>query len=121
LLAVSRSIGDKEFKNTGVVISEPEVSSIDIKAEEHEFAILASDGVWDSIEAESAVKIVRKALFEDNMSPAEAAKLLVEKAVSKGSRDDVTAVVVRFVPIFMSNRKVVDDASSNANSFPNSI
>jgi serine/threonine protein phosphatase PrpC len=116
LLAVSRSIGDREFKNkdiSGVVISEPEVSSIDIKAEEHEFAILASDGVWDSIEAEIAAKIVRKALFEDNMSPAEAAKALVEKAVSKGSRDDVTAVVIRFVPIFISNRRAIEDSPSS--------
>eukprot|EP00475_Leptophrys_vorax_P045011 TRINITY_DN922_c0_g1_i6.p1 TRINITY_DN922_c0_g1~~TRINITY_DN922_c0_g1_i6.p1 ORF type:complete len:528 (-),score=95.61 TRINITY_DN922_c0_g1_i6:272-1855(-) len=101
LLAVSRSIGDREYKApelAGVVISEPGLSVVDNKAE-NEFVILASDGVWDLIDTESAAAIVRNSLYVENQTPSQAAKILVEKAVKKGSRDDVTAIVVKLVPV----------------------
>lgn len=45
-LAVSRSIGDGHLKQW--VIAEPETKIIKIK-HEHEFLILASDGLWDKV------------------------------------------------------------------------
>lgn len=45
-LAVSRGIGDRHLKQW--VISEPETNVLLIKPE-HEFLILASDGLWDKV------------------------------------------------------------------------
>ena len=45
-LAVSRGIGDRHLKQW--VIAEPETKILQIQPE-HEFLILASDGLWDKV------------------------------------------------------------------------
>lgn len=45
-LAVSRGIGDRHLKQW--VTAEPETKVVEIKAE-HEFLILASDGLWEKV------------------------------------------------------------------------
>lgn len=45
-LAVSRGIGDRQLKQ--YVIPEPETKVLRIKPE-HEFIIMASDGLWDKV------------------------------------------------------------------------
>lgn len=45
-LAVSRGIGDRHLKQW--VIAEPKTTIFGIKPE-HEFLILASDGLWDKV------------------------------------------------------------------------
>lgn len=45
-LAVSRAIGDRHLKKW--VTAQPETKVVEIKAE-HEFLILASDGLWDKV------------------------------------------------------------------------
>ena len=45
-LAVSRGIGDRHLKQW--VIAEPETKVVRIEPE-HEFLILASDGLWDKV------------------------------------------------------------------------
>lgn len=57
-LAMSRAIGDSIAHDLGVS-SEPEVTEIDV-AEEDEFVLLCSDGVWEFIKNEDAVEIVGK-------------------------------------------------------------
>ena len=59
-LAVSRALGDFHLKDCvpSPLIAEPEVREIEL-SEEDEFLIIASDGVWDVVTSELAVRIVR--------------------------------------------------------------
>jgi protein phosphatase 2C len=69
-----------------------------------EFLILASDGLWDVLSNEIACRLVRNCLRGriPRQSPcsvtgttaADAAALLVEVAVSQGSKDNISVVVV---------------------------
>ncbi|GER46701.1 protein phosphatase 2c [Striga asiatica] len=95
VLATSRSIGDYYLKP--YVIPNPEVRVID-RTVSDEFLILASDGLWDVVSNELACQVARKCLagrlrkgvnrFE------EAAGVLAELAISRGSGDNVSVVVV---------------------------
>ncbi|RWV93402.1 hypothetical protein GW17_00044140 [Ensete ventricosum] len=101
VLATSRSIGDCYLKP--FVISEPDVTVTE-RTEKDEFLILASDGLWDVVSNEAACKIARQCLngrmarmFPDAVSgctAAEAAALLAELAISRGSEDNISVVVV---------------------------
>lgn len=109
VLATSRSIGDQHLKP--FVISEPEVT-VSERTNADEFLILASDGLWDVISNEVACQVVRRCLdgqvgrirkiengrsshaIEAKSQVAEAATLLVEMAMGRGSRDNISAIVV---------------------------
>ncbi|RVW72286.1 putative protein phosphatase 2C 8 [Vitis vinifera] len=109
VLATSRSIGDQHLKP--FVISEPEVT-VSERTDADEFLILASDGLWDVISNEVACQVVRRCLdgqagrirkiengrsshaIEAKSRVAEAATLLVEMAMGRGSRDNISAIVV---------------------------
>ncbi|KAI5067567.1 hypothetical protein GOP47_0018095 [Adiantum capillus-veneris] len=103
-LALSRAIGDRYLKR--YVISEPEVTCIQ-REDEDEVLILASDGLWDVLSNDYACDIARRALvvarkkrenrtFSPGEDPAAAsvAALLVKLAYSKGSKDNISVVVV---------------------------
>eukprot|EP00928_Gymnodinium_smaydae_P078859 TRINITY_DN62921_c0_g1_i1.p1 TRINITY_DN62921_c0_g1~~TRINITY_DN62921_c0_g1_i1.p1 ORF type:complete len:692 (-),score=163.10 TRINITY_DN62921_c0_g1_i1:105-2180(-) len=94
-LAVSRSLGDKEFKRPDIVSGDPEITIHELDWYTDEFVILASDGVWDVVSDKVAVRLVRKCLVE-GAKEAKAAEELVKHAVERGTKDDCTAVVVRF-------------------------
>ena len=102
-LAVSRAIGDAEFKNldsrllsefsisSPLVIPDPDIKVSRIH-DKDEFLILACDGLWDIFSSQEAVDMVSNSL--DNGDSAEdAAKLLVNTALKKGSRDNVTVLI----------------------------
>ncbi|KAF0919546.1 hypothetical protein E2562_029772 [Oryza meyeriana var. granulata] len=101
VLATSRSIGDYYLKP--YVIAEPEVTVMD-RTDKDEFLILASDGLWDVVSNEVACKIARNCLsgraaskYPESVSgstAADAAALLVELAISRGSKDNISVVVV---------------------------
>jgi len=79
-LAVSRAFGD------------PAVTRVALDAR-CEFLVIASDGLWDKVSNQEAVDAV-------STSPATACRELVDMARHRGSRDDVTVMVVdlgRFV------------------------
>jgi len=56
ILAVSRSIGDPDYKP--YVTAEPDVIEIELTGSE-DFLILASDGLWDSLSPEDATICIR--------------------------------------------------------------
>ncbi|XP_047943610.1 probable protein phosphatase 2C 58 isoform X1 [Salvia hispanica] len=87
-LAVARAFGDKSLKKH--VTSEPDIAVQTID-DDVEFLILASDGVWTVMSNQDAVNSI-KAIKD----PHAAAKRLVDEALSRKSRDDISCVVVRF-------------------------
>ncbi|CAB4302044.1 unnamed protein product [Prunus armeniaca] len=108
VLATSRSIGDKYMRP--YVISKPEVT-VTKRTEEDEFLILASDGLWDVISNEVACKVVNKCLdgrirrisihgedhHHDHVrshSTSEAAAVLADLAMARGSKDNISVIVV---------------------------
>lgn len=89
------------------VICEPEVT-VTKRSKEDEFLILGSDGLWDVISSEAACEMVRKCLSsgsgetkrnsnsQERSLAAEAAALLAQLAMAKGSRDNTSVIVVDF-------------------------
>ncbi|CDY10703.1 BnaA05g12330D [Brassica napus] len=91
-LAVSRGIGDAHLKRW--VIAEPETKMLRID-QDHEFLILASDGLWDKVSNQEAVDIARPFCVGTEMKPLLlACKKLVELSASRGSSDDISVMLI---------------------------
>ncbi|KAJ4900531.1 putative protein phosphatase 2C 71 [Raphanus sativus] len=108
VLAVSRSFGDRLLKQ--YVIADPEIQEEKID-DSLEFLILASDGLWDVFSNEEAVAVVKE--VED---PEESTKKLVGEAIKRGSADNITCVVVRFLESKTANKKSSHIPSADASS-----
>lgn len=114
-LGVSRSVGDIQFKvfsetpgmcsgkedvkgslwsSCQQVISKPDVMHFTVE-EHHEFVVLASDGLWDVFPPQECVNFVRKQLFKTKNIDKTAAEL-IQKALKRGSQDNVSVVIVAF-------------------------
>ncbi|GER51639.1 protein phosphatase 2C family protein [Striga asiatica] len=107
VLAMSRSIGDRYLKPS--IIPDPEVTFTP-RAREDECLILASDGLWDVMTNEEVCEIARKRiiLWHKNNGPTPflergegvdpaaqaAAQYLSNRALQKGSKDNISVVVV---------------------------
>ncbi|KAL2317189.1 hypothetical protein Fmac_031065 [Flemingia macrophylla] len=101
VLAMSRAIGDNYLKP--YVISEPEVTVTE-RSEGDECLILGSDGLFDTVQNDTACKVVRMCLnaqkardtAEDCSDKAcsDASILLTKLALVRHSSDNVTVVVV---------------------------
>ncbi|MED6207544.1 putative protein phosphatase 2C 59 [Stylosanthes scabra] len=89
VLAVSRAFGDRLLKQ--YVVADPEIQEEKVDSS-LEFLILASDGLWDVVSNEEAVAMIKK--IDD---AEEAAKKLMQEAYQRGSSDNITCVVVRFL------------------------
>lgn len=61
--------------------------------EEDEFVILASDGLWDVLDSQTAVTLARKALYRAD-DPQLASEMLVDEALRRESEDNVTVMIV---------------------------
>ncbi|CAH8385607.1 unnamed protein product [Eruca vesicaria subsp. sativa] len=108
VLAVSRSFGDRLLKE--YVIADPEIQEEKID-DSLEFLILASDGLWDVFSNEEAVAVVKEV-----EEPEESTKKLVGEAIKRGSSDNITCVVVRFLESKTGNTKASNMSSSDASS-----
>ncbi|TVU25975.1 hypothetical protein EJB05_28499, partial [Eragrostis curvula] len=86
-LAVSRAFGDAGLKRW--VVAEPAVAAVPLVG--CEFLVVASDGLWDKVGNQEAVDAVRRS---GAGSRAAACRELVDLARRRGSRDDVTVMVV---------------------------
>ena len=113
-LCVARALGDLEGVRCGIIPT-PEVCTHTVQ-EEDLFLILASDGVWEFIENEEAVRIVR--LFHEQGKPAlDACRFLIAKAAllwrtNEGQyRDDITAIVVYLRPVVQGLEAEVSNLS----------
>ena len=104
-LAVSRALGDFKHKDNTDLPAEQQAVSAEADIEwrrrdgTEEFVLLACDGVWDVMSNEEAGGFVRQDLlhFEEKyLSLACAMSDLVETCLMKGSRDNMSAVLIGF-------------------------
>ncbi|CAN4089121.1 unnamed protein product [Withania somnifera] len=107
VLAMSRSIGDRYLKPW--IIPEPEVMFIP-RAREDECLVLASDGLWDVMTNEEACEVARRRILlwhkkngtnplpergqEVDPAAQAAAEYLSSMALQKGSKDNISVIVV---------------------------
>ncbi|KAL3613120.1 hypothetical protein CASFOL_038369 [Castilleja foliolosa] len=92
-LAVSRSIGDQYLKQW--VTAEPETKILKIEPD-HEFLLLASDGLWDKVSNQEAVDIARPLCVNvDKHQALSACRKLVDLSVSRGSGDDISVMLIQ--------------------------
>lgn len=106
-LALSRAIGDVEFKQTKqldakhqIVTAEPDVREFQLQPTD-EFFILACDGIWDVISNQDAVQFTRSRL-DQAKSPKQIAEELCDYCLATNTSgngagcDNMTALVVVF-------------------------
>lgn len=92
ILAVSRSFGDHGMKD--FVTANPYITETFLKERgSTPFLILACDGVWDVMSDQEAGDLILEKYKEIGQFE-DAAKLLVQTAIEKGSADNVTALVI---------------------------
>ncbi|KAJ0250989.1 Protein phosphatase 2C 56 [Hirschfeldia incana] len=117
VLAMSRSIGDRYLKPS--IIPDPEVTAVK-RVKEDDCLILASDGVWDVMTDEEACEMARKRILlwhkknmvagdaslladerrgqGEDLAAKSAAEYLSKLALQRGSKDNITVVVVDLKP-----------------------
>jgi len=86
-LAVTRALGDFEMKKHGVIAT-PEFIRRQIFAGD-EFLIVASDGLWDVIDDQTAVNIVIQA-----GSLNQGVQKLISTALQNGTTDNITIFIM---------------------------
>ncbi|KAI3869038.1 hypothetical protein MKW92_005801 [Papaver armeniacum] len=102
VLATSRCIGDRYLKPFATSVPEVTITS---RNESDEFLILASDGLWDVMSNKMACQIARKclegkvarissSLLDHTCNAAYAAAVLAEVAIARGSKDNISVVIV---------------------------
>ena len=92
ILMPTRSFGDKDMKKYGV-ICEPEFFCKKIK-EYDKYIIIASDGLWDVISENDIIEFVNT--YENKiLSSEEFSKKIVELAIKKGTKDNVSCIVIK--------------------------
>ena len=101
VLSTSRSIGDHYLKP--YVISDPEVT-VSKRNGSCDFLLVASDGLWDVVSNEFACQVVTRCLSTQikrrcaegvtGGPAANAAALLAQLALARGSKDNITVIVV---------------------------
>ncbi|EJU03959.1 protein serine/threonine phosphatase 2C [Dacryopinax primogenitus] len=88
VLAVTRSLGDSAMKE--FVVGSPYTTETEL-GEEDEFIIIACDGLWDVVEDQAAVELVRHV-----QDPQKASEILKQHALDNFSTDNISVLVVRF-------------------------
>ena len=88
-LAVTRAFGDHCLKSQGV-IPKPYINKHVLRPFD-KFLIVATDGVWDTLEDQDVVN-----LCNDNFSAQQICQSVVRESINKGSKDNTTAIVIKF-------------------------
>ena len=90
-LMLTRSLGDKEMKKHGV-ICEPDFFCFLID-DDDKFIIIASDGLWDAVNENDVIEYGEK--YGNKLSSEEFSKKIVKLAVRKGTKDNVSCIVIK--------------------------
>ncbi|GAM22966.1 hypothetical protein SAMD00019534_061410, partial [Acytostelium subglobosum LB1] len=93
-LAVSRSFGDREYKEAEkkFVTCEPFTKVVDLTPLDH-YLVLACDGLWDKVTYDEAISTCQR-LHKQGKTSDEISEALVQDAYEKGSTDNITVIVV---------------------------
>lgn len=93
VLAVARAFGDYSLKK--FVPCTPYTSCVKLDSTA-QFIIVACDGIWDVLSDDEAVTLVREYCDGSGTGPksGRAAKYLVDQALSRGSTDNVTCMII---------------------------
>jgi serine/threonine protein phosphatase PrpC len=105
-LAMSRSFGDAVAKTIGVTC-EPDIFPVEtlVKGDNNQdypnFAVLASDGLWEFMATDEVVEFVSACIISSQKSPQETCDLLVKEALDRWNEeedivDDISVIVVYF-------------------------
>ncbi|KAF4322382.1 hypothetical protein BBO99_00002964 [Phytophthora kernoviae] len=101
-VAVSRSFGDLWFKRNAelkphqqLVTSEPCVR-VQRRDQADEFLVLCCDGIYDVMSNDQLRKFIRSKLKNGVKNPKDISEMLLDECLSKGSRDNMSAVIVLF-------------------------
>jgi protein phosphatase 2C family protein 2/3 len=98
-LAVSRAIGDLEFKPSGIVSNIPEIRAVN-KQPDDEFIVIACDGLFDVMTSEEVVSFVRLKIstsVDNKLEPNPkqiAIDLVTESIMKRNTSDNVTVMVI---------------------------
>lgn len=87
-LAMTRAFGDGKLKDH--ITSKPDVRS-EVIDEDTELIILASDGLWKVMSNQEAIDCIK-----DAKNAQEASEKLIEEALSRNSKDDISCIVCIF-------------------------
>lgn len=105
-LAVSRALGDYEFKKRTdlepecqQVSAEPECTALERLASD-EFIVLCCDGVWDVVTNEECVDLIQKRASA-GVGMVDIVEGLLDRCLELGSRDNMTACYVQLKPPVM--------------------
>ncbi|OXU21617.1 hypothetical protein TSAR_001379 [Trichomalopsis sarcophagae] len=102
LLAVSRALGDYEYKNVEgrgpceqLVSPEPEIFVRDRDDQHDEFLVLACDGIWDVMTNENLCNFIHsRLLLTDDLEAV--TNEVIDTCLYKGSRDNMSIVLITF-------------------------
>lgn len=96
-LMVTRSLGNVSIRSLEKCegqIADPSFSSFPIQTDRDEFILISSDGLHEVISNESATTTVLRALKRPSCTPDKIAQELVDRAVARGSCDNICACVI---------------------------
>ena len=108
VLGVSRAFGDIEYNALkekswdkifagDLITAIPDIFEVELRPEEDEFILIASDGLWDSMPSQKVVNVFRHYLVKCNGSIDRALLKLVEEAKSCAKdADNITVQVIMF-------------------------
>jgi len=91
VLAVSRAIGDVQFKKSGLS-AEPEITRRPISPAD-EFLVLMTDGLPQTLSLKAVTDSI-KSLHSQDFSYAQITKKLTETAIRNGAKDNVTVLII---------------------------
>jgi serine/threonine protein phosphatase PrpC len=87
---------DRQFRGD-LITNSPDFDRIRLgeNGVSNEFLLLACDGLWDVMDADDAIRIVRDLLFHKKVTAKKAAARLAELAIHLGSSDNITVLLLR--------------------------
>ena len=114
VLAVSRAFGNRSIRH--VIRPDPDIFCINLM-DGDDYFIQASDGMWDVLHNKDVLEISRKFSNEGSQRIAEE---LVSRALSRGTSDNTTAVVLD-LKSYISDQLMMMNKNNDKGEFKNNI
>jgi len=113
-LAISRALGDRVYKRpeqeNNLVSNVAFIEKVSL-TQNYDYVILASDGLWDTVSYKEAVDMI---YLHREMSPEELSRLLATEALTRGSKDNITVIVVTLNWLSKPNSTPAEAASTSS-------